>query len=62
MENIETSLERGINFLKISLVIAAATPSEILMVFTCGIQLQSDESMLPSSMEVLLPLLGNSSK
>ncbi len=34
MENIETSLERGINFLKSQLVIGdTATPSEILMVF-----------------------------
>ncbi|HEC8323554.1 TPA: fimbrial biogenesis outer membrane usher protein [Providencia rettgeri] len=58
-KNIETSLERGINFLKSQLVIGdTATPSEIFDGFQFrGIQLQSDESMLPSSMRGFAPII-----
>ncbi|WP_369310239.1 fimbria/pilus outer membrane usher protein [Providencia rettgeri] len=57
--NIETSLERGINFLKSQLVIGdTVTPTEIFDGFQFrGIQLQSDETMLPSSMRGFAPVI-----
>ncbi|HEC8346577.1 TPA: fimbrial biogenesis outer membrane usher protein [Providencia rettgeri] len=58
-ENIETSLERGINYLKSQLTIGdTATPSEIFEGFQFrGVQLRSDESMLPSSMRGFAPVI-----
>nr|ELR5058587.1 fimbrial biogenesis outer membrane usher protein [Providencia rettgeri]ELR5088517.1 fimbrial biogenesis outer membrane usher protein [Providencia rettgeri] len=58
-KNIETSLERGINFLKSQLVIGdTATPNEIFDGFQFrGIQLRSDESMLPSSKRGFAPII-----
>lgn len=58
-KNIETSLERGINFLKSQLVIGdTSTPTEIFDGFQFrGIQLHSDESMLPSSMRGFAPII-----
>nr|ELR5150426.1 fimbrial biogenesis outer membrane usher protein [Providencia rettgeri] len=58
-KSIETSLERGINFLKSQLVIGdTSTPGEIFDGFQFrGIQLQSDESMLPSSMKGFAPII-----
>ncbi|MBC8652838.1 fimbrial biogenesis outer membrane usher protein, partial [Providencia vermicola] len=56
---IETSLERGINYLKSQLTIGdTATPSEIFEGFQFrGVQLRSDESMLPSSMRGFAPVI-----
>lgn len=58
-KNISTSLERGINFLKSQLVIGdTTTPTEIFDGFQFrGIQLISDESMLPSSLRGFAPII-----
>ncbi|EPL9569449.1 fimbria/pilus outer membrane usher protein [Providencia rettgeri] len=57
--NIETSLERGINFLKSQLVLGdTTTPTEIFDGFQFrGMQLRSDESMLPSSLRGFAPII-----
>ncbi|MGO2336434.1 fimbria/pilus outer membrane usher protein [Providencia sp.] len=57
--NIETSLERGINFLKSQLIVGdTTTPGEVFDGFQFrGIQLQSDESMLPNSMRGFAPII-----
>ncbi|MDD9340547.1 MAG: fimbrial biogenesis outer membrane usher protein [Providencia heimbachae] len=58
-KNIETSLERGINFLKSQLIIGdTTTPGEVFDGFQFrGIQLQSDESMLPNSLRGFAPII-----
>lgn len=58
-QNIETSLERGINYLKSQLIIGdTSTPSDVFDSFQFrGIQLQSDEAMLPSSMRGFAPII-----
>ena len=58
-QNIETSLERGINFLNSQLVVGdTSTPGELFDGFQFrGIQLESDESMLPSSMRGFAPII-----
>ncbi|HHR6078689.1 TPA: fimbria/pilus outer membrane usher protein [Providencia alcalifaciens] len=58
-KNIETSVERGINFLKSQLIMGdTSTPSDMFDGFQFrGIQLQSDESMLPSSMRGFAPII-----
>lgn len=57
--NIETSLERGINFLKSQLVIGdTTTPNEVFDGFQFrGALLYSDESMQPSSMRGFSPVI-----
>ncbi|SPY78527.1 fimbria/pilus outer membrane usher protein [Providencia rustigianii] len=58
-QSIETSLERGINSLKSQLILGdTSTPSEIFDgIQFRGIQLQSDESMLPNSMKGFAPVV-----
>ncbi len=58
-KSIETSLERGINSLKSQLIMGdTSTPSDVFDSFQFrGIQLQSDEAMLPSSMRGFAPVI-----
>ncbi|QIG06196.1 fimbria/pilus outer membrane usher protein [Proteus sp. ZN5] len=58
-KSIETSLERGINSLKSQLIIGdTSTPSDVFDSFQFrGVQLQSDEAMLPSSMRGFAPVI-----
>lgn len=58
-QNIDTSLERGINFIKSRLIIGdSSTPGDIFDGFQFrGLQLQSDESMMPDAMKGFAPVI-----